>query len=130
MANKNPEDLLPPENQPGHHPEKEQDKPDPAAFVAKFKGEDRPESEPEPEPKSGPQDREPVLVGAAAAAEITMTDRPRTDPFPGDRAPTAEPRPQEKSGESLFVSLALFPLRVSVNTLEWSCKTMQRLVRR
>ena len=31
---------VPPENRPGHHPEVEQDRPDPDAFVARFTGED------------------------------------------------------------------------------------------
>jgi hypothetical protein len=35
---------VPPENQPGHHPDQDQDKPDLDAFVAKLQGEDRPEA--------------------------------------------------------------------------------------
>jgi hypothetical protein len=35
---------VPPENQPGHHPRQDQDKPDLDAFVAKLQGEDRPGS--------------------------------------------------------------------------------------
>ena len=31
-----PQKLVPEDNQPGHHPSEEQDKPDPDAFVAKF----------------------------------------------------------------------------------------------
>jgi Rho termination factor, N-terminal domain len=34
---------VPPENQPGHRPDQDQDKPDPDAFVAKLQGEDRPD---------------------------------------------------------------------------------------
>ena len=33
---------VPPENEPGHHPPEESDKPDPDAFVAKMSGEGRP----------------------------------------------------------------------------------------
>jgi hypothetical protein len=32
---------VPPDNQPGHHPDQDQDKPDLDAFVAKLQGEDR-----------------------------------------------------------------------------------------
>ncbi len=38
-----PTGPVPPENQPGHHPDQEQDKPDLDAFVAKLQGEDRPD---------------------------------------------------------------------------------------
>lgn len=32
---------MPDENQPGHHPEEEQDKPEPDAFAARLRGEGR-----------------------------------------------------------------------------------------
>ena len=35
---------VPPENQPGHHPDQDQDKPDLDAFVAKLQGDDRPDA--------------------------------------------------------------------------------------
>jgi hypothetical protein len=38
---KGPTGPVPPENQPGHRPEQEQDKPDTDAFTAKLQGEDR-----------------------------------------------------------------------------------------
>jgi hypothetical protein len=41
-SSKGPTGPVPPENQPGHRPQQEQDKPDPAAFTAKLQGEDRP----------------------------------------------------------------------------------------
>ncbi len=33
---------VPEDNQPGHHPEREQDKPDPEAFIERAQGGDRP----------------------------------------------------------------------------------------
>src|SRR5581483_9504642 len=44
---------VPPENQPGHHPSQEQDKPDPKAFAARM-------SAPQPEPEGYHESR---LVG-------------------------------------------------------------------
>ena len=44
---------VPPDNQPGHHPEKEQDKPDPNAFAAKL-GLAAPDAGAQPPPDPGP----------------------------------------------------------------------------
>lgn len=44
---------VPEDNQPGHHPEHEQDKPDPDAFVERFRHPPTIESESEPEIREG-----------------------------------------------------------------------------
>ena len=52
-----PTGPVPPDNLRGHHPPRDQDKPDLAAFVAKFQGENRPA----PEETSRPPRREEVI---------------------------------------------------------------------
>ncbi len=57
---------MPPENQPGHHPAKEQDKPDLDAFAAKLGADPKAapvkaaDHQPQPDPE-----REPLMVGLA-----------------------------------------------------------------
>lgn len=70
-----PRGPVPPENQPGHHPETEQDKPDINAFAAKLgtmPPEERDEVLESLEPSTGAAGRRSALVGAAAAVSAVV----------------------------------------------------------
>jgi hypothetical protein len=83
-------DAVPPDNQPGHHPDKEQDKPDLDAFAAKL----------------GTDPKAPAATKARKSA-----------PAPDNLGPLAEP---ELGGEPepRMVGLAMLPLRETVKRLE------------
>ena len=112
---------VPPDNQPGHHPRKEQDKPDLDAFAAKI-GTD-------PKAPSATAARKPGRPKApaakpAASAKIETTPAKRPAAAPGwpesapaadDLGPLAEP---PRAQEPMMVSLALLPLREAVKQLE------------
>ena len=90
-----PTGPVPPENQPGHHPAEEQDKPDLDAFAAKFGGD-----------QSGESD---VDAGPAPAW-------PESAPAPSDPGPLGE---RHAETEPPYVSMALYPLRATLKGLEW-----------
>jgi hypothetical protein len=119
-------DLAPEENQPGHHPPEEQDKPDLDAFAAKLGTDPKapkatkarkvpaaPKASPAKE-ASGPAKRPtPVLAtGAEEAARIS--------------APQPEP---EEQGESRLVSVALLPLRETVRRLDQLERSLTKRLR-
>jgi hypothetical protein len=130
---------VPPDNQPGHHPPKEQDKPDLDAFAAKI-GTDpkapaataarKPAPAKSSPAKSGPaksSSRPAAAAGSqspAASAKIETTPGKRPAAAPGwpesapaadDLGPLAEKPPNQ---EPLMVSWALLPLREAVRQLE------------
>ena len=66
---------VPAENQPGHHPAEEQDKPDLDAFAAKLgtaPPEDRPGLREEPAPAPQARNRPPAVAFAAPAALVLI----------------------------------------------------------
>lgn len=107
----NPEpraDLVPPDNQPGHHPVKEQDKPDLDAFAAKL-GTD-------PEAPSATTARKPTWPESGEAAD--------------DLGPLQAPD-RDLEPEPRMVALALLPLRETVKRLEQLERSLsERLARK
>lgn len=67
-----PRGPVPPENRPGHHPEEEQDKPDPGAFAAKAAGEGRPAEEGRSRRSRVARARWAWTGGAAVAGGVTV----------------------------------------------------------
>ena|SRR5437016_1787058 len=122
--------AIPPENQPGHHPEKEQDKPDLDAFAARLG------TDPQAPAKAAPAKAAPVKAAAAKAAPRkaappkpaprktapTPAKLPASAPTPdavGMSAPQPKPeREQPAPGEPRLVGLVLLPLRETVKRLE------------
>jgi len=131
---------VPPENQPGHHPEKEQDKPELDAFAARL-GTDptapgataaRKPPRPKPTPaKATPAKTTPAKAPTARAAP-RKTAPPKAAPTPAKlpaSAPTPDavgmsaPQPKPDSErdaprEPRLVGLMLLPLRETVKRLE------------
>jgi hypothetical protein len=97
MGSPNEPDLVPPENQPGHHPPEEQDKPDLDAFAAKL-GTD---------PKAPTRKATPAERPAAVLA-----------PTPEEAAHFSAPQPAPEDPEPRLVGLVLLPLRETVKRLE------------
>jgi len=117
---------VPPENQPGHHPTEEQDKPDPDAFAARLgaapKAPSATAARKAPRPKAAPTKR-------PAAAP---TARPASAPTPEDAAHFSAPQPEpEREPEPRIVGLMLMPLRQTVKRLEQLDRTLtERLARK
>lgn len=136
---------VPPDNQPGHHPDKEQDKPDLDAFAARL-GTDptaptataarkppRPADTPAKATKSTKATKATTKQAPAKAA-IRNTAPPKTVPTPGKlpasaptpdavgmSAPAPKPGPEPGRGgpqEPRLVGLVLLPLRETVKRLE------------
>jgi hypothetical protein len=63
-----PEQLVPEDNQPGHHPEQEQDKPSGDAFVAKVQALARAESDDQPR-------NDEIVDLAQAERDLSPTDK-------------------------------------------------------
>jgi hypothetical protein len=97
---------VPEGNQPGHRPERDQDKPDPDAFVARFNGEEREQAEGSGGGGTGPAD------GAADVIPLYGTNRR------GGRSVTALP-----------VRLAGSAARLGARTLAMPTRMLAGLVR-
>ncbi len=136
---------VPPDNQPGHHPAKEQDKPDLDAFAARL-GTDptaptATAARQPPRPADTPATATKATASKATASKATAkktpakaatrkTSPPRTTPTPGKlpaSAPTPDavgmsaPQPEPDHGgrqEPRLVGLVLLPLRETVKRLE------------
>ena len=131
---------VPPDNQPGHHPAEEQDKPDPDAFAAKLgtkapaakaqkldnatKAVKRPVAKSTPAktapPKAVSATKRPVAKPAPPAASPAS---PAAAPAPPATAPSKEEAvgvavPQPPEPEPRLVALAMLPLRATVSWLE------------
>ena len=144
MGSPNEPDLVPPENQPGHHPPEEQDKPDLDAFAAKLgtdskaptatnarkaaapgkatPGKATPGKATPAKPSSRPAATNPKKSPAAPPKiEVTPAKRPAAVLAPTHEeaahfsAPQPEPEGQE---EPRLVGLVLLPLRQTVKRLE------------
>ncbi|MDX6410078.1 MAG: hypothetical protein QOE13_3149 [Gaiellaceae bacterium] len=103
---------VPPDNQPGHHPPKEQDKPDLDAFAAKLGTDPTAPSATKARKPSRPKatPAKPSAAKAPAAADL--------GPLP-DAAGISAPQPEPANErEPLVVGLALLPLRETVKRLE------------
>ena len=108
---------VPAENQPGHHPPEEQDKPDLDAFAARA-GTD---------PKA-PADKRGRKVQTASRPPA----RPKKSPTREAAAQISAPQPEpERQPEPRLVGLMLFPLRETVKRLGQLDRTLtERLARR
>ena len=149
MAHPHQPDLAPPENQPGHHPPKEQDKPDLDAFAARL-GTDpeapsatnarkapRPKAtpaatRPAAAPKKSPAAPPKVQTTPAKRPAAAPTASPQSAPSPEDAARISAPQPEpEWSPEPRLVGLVLLPLRGAIKGLEQLDRTLtQRLKQR
>jgi hypothetical protein len=137
---------VPPENQPGHHPPQEQDKPDPDAFAARL-GTD-PKAPTATNARRAPR---PATPAKSASRPATTTSKkspaapPKIEATPAKRsaaapAPSAEatarisapqPDPGADQQESRLVGLVLMPLRETVKRLEQLDRTLtERLDRK
>jgi hypothetical protein len=107
---------VPPDNQPGHHPEKEQDKPDPAAFAARLGA----------DPKAPPATaaRKAAARPKSAPARKAPTAQPESAPTPQEAAHISAPQPEPEEQEPRLVGLVLLPLRQSVKGLELLDRTL------
>ena len=144
---------VPPDNEPGHHPPKEQDKPDLDAFAAKLgtdpkapaatsarKG-SRPKatsgettgkatrskaaSRPAAASKKSPAAPPKVEATPAKRPAAAPTSRPESAPSPQEAAHVAAPQPDpEGEHEPRLVGLMLLPLRQTVKGLERLDRTL------
>ena len=104
---------IPAENQPGHHPPKEQDKPDLDAFAARL----------------GTDPKSPAATTARKAPRPKAT-RPKTAPKPTAHVSAPQPELAEQN-EPRLVGLLLLPLRETVKRLEQLDRTLSgRLTRK
>jgi hypothetical protein len=116
---------IPAENQPGHHPAKEQDKPDLDAFAAKLGA--------DPKAPSATKARKSARPKAAASKKTSKPAPPRPAAAPAwpESAPAADdlgplpdaagvsaPQPSPDREEPRMVALAMLPLRETVKRLE------------
>jgi hypothetical protein len=134
---------VPPENQPGHHPSDDQDKPDLDAFAAKLTGDDRPADDrpADDRPAAAAPETPPAPRAEPAGSAHTATKSPsatkaqptaKTQPTPAKRPagtpgwPESAPAPQDPGplGEPAstvpaYVEWALLPIRATRQGLEW-----------
>ena len=143
---------VPAENQPGHHPSEEQDKPDLDAFAARLgtdpKSSAATSARKAPRPKATPAKTAPAKTASkaspskAASRPATTAQKkkspaapPKVEATPAKRpaaAPTTGPQPEpEDHHEPRLVSLMLLPLRETVKRLEQLDRTLtERLARK
>ncbi len=133
MGSPHEPDLVPPENQPGHHPPDEQDKPDLDAFAAKLGTDPKAPTATNARKSATPRKTTPAKTASRPAAtspkkspaappkiEVTPAKRPAAVLAPSREEAThfSAPQPEpEEQGESLLVGLALLPLREAVKRL-------------
>jgi hypothetical protein len=139
---------VPPENEPGHHPPKEQDKPDLDAFAARL-GTDpkapaatsarkapRPKAESTktgPAKKTASAKKTAPAKKAAKAGSSKAASRPAAPPkrsaapTPKEAAQFSAPQPEPDAGrEPRLVGLMLLPLRETVKRLEQLDRTLTK----
>jgi hypothetical protein len=125
---------VPPENQPGHHPPKEQDKPDLDAFAAKLGTDPKAPTAANARKPASPRKTTPAKAASRPAAtnpqkspaappkiEVTPAKRPAAVPAPTRDAAAhfSAPQPEpEEEWESRLAGLVLLPLRETVKRLE------------
>ena len=138
MGSPNEPDLVPPENQPGHHPPEEQDKPDLDAFAAKLGTDPKAPTATGARKAATPRKATPAKATPAKSSSRPAATNPKQSPAPGPKievtpakrpaavmAPTHEeaahfsaPQPQPEEPEPRLVGLVLLPLRETVKRLE------------
>jgi hypothetical protein len=110
---------VPPDNQAGHHPPEEQDKPDLDAFAARL-GTD-PKAPAATSARKGPAPRKtaPAKAASRPAAANPKKSAAVLAPTREEAAQFSAPQPEpEEQGESRLVGFALLPLRETVKRLE------------
>jgi hypothetical protein len=139
---------VPPENQPGHHPPQEQDKPDLDAFAARLgtdpKAPTATSARKGPRPKATPAKTTPAKTATRPTASkqspaapprvqttpakrpaAAPTAQPQSAPSPEDAAHIAAPQPApEREPEHRLVGLFLLPLRGTIKGLEQLDRTL------
>ena len=148
MASPNEPDLVPPENQPGHHPPEEQDKPDLDAFAAKLGTDPKAPTATGARKAAAPRKANPAKATPAKSSSRPAATNPKQSPAPPPTrgsggvpqensevtpakrpaavlAPTHEeaahfsaPQPEPEEPEPRIVGLVLLPLRETVKRLE------------
>jgi hypothetical protein len=137
MSSPQQPDLAPPENQPGHHPPEEQDKPDLDKFAAKLgakpkktpaKAASRPAATaPEKSPAAPPK----VAPTPAKRQAAAPTAQAESAPSPQEAARISAPQPEpEAEHEPRLVGLMLMPLRQTVKGLEQLDRTLSKRLSR
>lgn len=112
---------VPPENQPGHHPREEQDKPDLEAFAAKLGTDPK-------APKASRARKTPTPRKTTPAKRPATVLAPTRDDAAHFSAP--QPEPEDEQREPRLVSLVLLPLRETVKRLDQlDRKLTERLVK-
>jgi hypothetical protein len=101
-----PTGPVPPENQPGHHPADEQDKPALDAFAARFGGDDR----------SGEGEGVGDVGPATGPGPAGTPAWPESGPAPPNPGPLGQRRAET---EPAYVGMALYPLRATLKGLQW-----------
>lgn len=117
---------IPVDNQPGHHPPKEQDKPDLDAFAAKLGADPKPSSAPKARKSSSPGPAPATGTPAKSAPSKPAATRakapawPESAPADDDLGPIPDPARDhlEQEPEPRLVGLVLLPLRETVKRLE------------
>jgi hypothetical protein len=132
---------VPPENQPGHHPDKEQDKPDLDAFAARLgtdpsapsatRARKRAASKATPAKAATRKSASPARTAPRKAPSTPTPGWPESAPAAGDVGPlpdaakAAAPQPApDRPKEPRLVGLALFPLRETVKRLDQLERTL------
>jgi hypothetical protein len=151
---------VPPDNQPGHHPPKEQDKPDLDAFAARLGTDPKAPTAtgarkaPRPKtaqtktgpatkaapaktatrptaPKTSPAAPPKVQATPAKRPAAAPTAQPQSAPSPEDAAHISAPQPEPEQGpEARLVGLVLLPLRETVKRLEQLDRTLTERLNR
>jgi hypothetical protein len=106
---------VPPDNQPGHHPPKEQDKPDLDAFAAKIGTDPKAPAATAARKPARPKAQAAKPAASKTAGAKSAPGWPESAPAADDLGPLAE---QPRAQEPVMVSLALLPLRETVKQLE------------
>jgi hypothetical protein len=131
---------IPADNQPGHHPAKEQDKPDLDAFAAKLGADPKAPAATKARKPAAGSTKPPAKTGASktgpakAAKPSASASRPTADPVWPESAPAGDdlgpltdaagfsaPQPSTDpppEREPFMVALAMLPLRETVKRLE------------
>lgn len=126
-----PTGPVPPENAPGHHPPKEQDKPDLDAFAAKLGTDPKAPAAtnarkaPRAAQKKSPAAPPKVEATPAKRPAAAPTSRPESAPTSREAAQVSAPQPEpETEHEPRLVGLMLMPLRQTVKRLEQLDRTL------
>jgi hypothetical protein len=118
---------VPDENQPGHHPPEEQDKPDLDAFAAKLGADPKPPKKTAARKVPAPRKAKPAKAASGPPKRPTTVLATGAEEAAHISAP--QPEPEEES-EPRLVSVALLPLREAVKRLDQLERSLTRRLAR